>query len=53
MLRHLQIILRTCSTVNMVNDTGGGRYIKAPKQQLLNRCVSSLVDSINHVQKLN
>ena len=50
MKRHLLIILRTCSTVNMINDAGSGRYIKVPKQQLLNHCVSSLVDSINHVQ---
>ena len=50
MKRHLLIVLRTCSTVNMINDAGSGRYIKVPKQQLLNHCVSSLVDSINHVQ---
>ena len=50
MKRHLVIILRTCSNVNMLNDTGSGRYIKIPKQQLLNTCVSSLVNSINHVQ---
>jgi glycosyltransferase involved in cell wall biosynthesis len=34
----------------MVNDTGSGRYIKVPKQQLVNVCVSSLVNSINQVQ---
>jgi glycosyltransferase involved in cell wall biosynthesis len=34
----------------MLNDTGAGRYIKVPKHQLLNTCVSSLVNSINHVQ---
>lgn len=50
MKRHLLIVLRTCSTVNMINDAGSGRYIKVPKQQLLNHCVSSLVDSINYVQ---
>lgn len=50
MKRHLLIILRTCSTVNMVNDTGNGRYIKVPKSQLVNRCVSSLINSINQVQ---
>ena len=50
MKRHLLIILRTCSTVNMVNDTGNGRYIKVPKSQLVNRCVISLINSINQVQ---
>ncbi len=50
MKRNLLIVLRTCSKVNMVNDTGAGRYIKVPKHQLLNTCVSSLVNSINHVQ---
>ena len=50
MKRHLLIILRTCTTVNMLNDTGAGRYIKVPKSQLVNRCVSSLVHSINTVQ---
>lgn len=34
----------------MVNDSGNGRYIKVPKAQLVNVCVSSLVNSINHVQ---
>jgi hypothetical protein len=34
----------------MINDTGAGRYIKVPKSQLVNVCVSSLVNSINHVQ---
>jgi hypothetical protein len=34
----------------MVNDIGNGRYIKVPKSQLVNVCVSSLVNSINHVQ---
>jgi galactosyl transferase GMA12/MNN10 family len=48
--RHLLIILRTCTRVNMLNDTGGGRYIKVSKHQLVNQCVSSLVDSINTVQ---
>jgi len=50
MRRHLQIILRTCTRVNMVNDTGNGRYIKTTKHDLVNHCVSSLVDSINQVQ---
>lgn len=34
----------------MVNDTGNGRYIKVPKSQLVNKCASSLVNSINQVQ---
>ena len=50
MKRNLLIILRTCTRVNMINDTGAGRYIKVPKSQLVNVCVSSLVNSINHVQ---
>ena len=50
MKRNLLIILRTCTRVNMINDTGAGRYIKVSKSQLVNVCVSSLVDSINHVQ---
>lgn len=48
--RHLLVILRTCTRVNMVNDTGAGRYIKCSKHELVNHCVSSLVDSINTVQ---
>mgnify|MGYP003332595213 FL=1 len=48
MKRHLLIILRTCTTVNMLN--GNGRYIDVSKSQLVNVCVSSLVNSINHVQ---
>ena len=50
MKRNLLIVLRTCTRVNMVNDTGNGRYIKTTKQDLVNHCVSSLVDSINQVQ---
>lgn len=50
MIRNLLIVLRTCTKVNMVNDNGNGRYIKVPKQQLVNVCVSSLVHSINQVQ---
>jgi glycosyltransferase involved in cell wall biosynthesis len=50
MKRHLLVVLRTCTTVNMINDTGAGRYIKVPKHQLVLRCVSSLVNSINQVQ---
>lgn len=33
----------------MLNDTGAGRYIKVPKPELVNVCVSSLVNSINKV----
>ena len=50
MRRHLLVVLRTCSTVNMINDTGAGRYIKTPKHDLVNHCVSSLVNSINQVE---
>jgi glycosyltransferase involved in cell wall biosynthesis len=50
MKRHLLVILRTCSTVNMLNDTGSGRYIQVPKHQLVNQCVSSLVHSLNQVK---
>lgn len=49
-MRNLLVILRTCTTVNMVNDRGLGRYIKVPKKELVNKCVSSLVNSINNVQ---
>jgi len=34
----------------MLNDTGAGRYIKVPKQELINVCASSLIASINKVQ---
>lgn len=50
MKRHLLVVLRTCTSVNMVNDTGAGRYIQVPKHQLVLTCVSSLVNSINQVQ---
>jgi len=50
MKRHLLVILRTCTSVNMVHDNGQGRYIKVPKHQLVLKCVSSLVNSINQVQ---
>jgi hypothetical protein len=45
--RELLIILRTCQRVNMIHDNGGGRYIKVSKHELINVCMSSLVDSIN------
>jgi len=50
MKRNLLIVLRTCTRVNMVNDAGRGRYIKTSKHDLVNHCISSLVDSINQVQ---
>jgi len=50
MSRKLLIILRTCTRVNMVHDTGNGRYIKTTKHDLVNHCVSSLVNSINQVK---
>jgi hypothetical protein len=53
MKRHLTIILRTCTRVNMINDMGNGRYIKVPKTELTRTCVSSLVNSINQVKGHN
>jgi len=50
MTRNLLIVLRTCTTVHMVNDLGRGRYIKVPKHEIVNVCTSSLVDSINQVK---
>lgn len=50
MKRNLVIILRTCTQVNMLNDTGSGRYIKTSKSDLVNHCVSSLIASINTVE---
>jgi len=50
MSRKLLIILRTCTRVNMVHDNGNGRYIKTTKHNLVNHCVSSLVNSINQVK---
>lgn len=49
MKRNLLIILRTCQRVHMVNDNGNGRYINVSKHELINVCMSSLVDSINKV----
>ena len=49
-MRNLLVILRTCTSVNMVNDRGSGRYIKVSKRDLVKKCVSSLVNSINNVQ---
>jgi len=47
MKRHLLIVLRTCTIVN--SASGSDRYIPVPKRQLVQRCVSSIVDSINRV----
>jgi len=44
MKRHLTIILRTCGKVESLH---GNRYINKPKKEIINVCVSSLVDSIN------
>lgn len=52
MKRNLVIILRTCTRVNMLNGENlGGRYHKVPKQEMVNVCLSSLVDSINHCKE--
>lgn len=53
MKRDLLIILRTCQRVYMAHDNGGGRYIKVSKHELINVCMSSLVDSINRVTDHN
>ena len=51
MKRNLLIVLRTCTRVNMLNgENMGGRYHKVPKHEMVNVCLSSLVDSINHCQ---
>jgi len=54
MSRHLTIILRTCTRVNMLNgEEQGGRYHKVPKHEIVNTCLSSLVNSINNVKEHN
>lgn len=50
MSRHLTVILRTCQRINMIHDNGQGRYIKVSKSELINVCVSSLINSINLVK---
>lgn len=45
MKRSLTIILRTCGTVESLHGT---RYINRPKSEIINVCLSSLVDSINN-----
>ena len=34
----------------MVNDNGSGRYIKTSKHELIKKCMSSLINSINQVK---
>jgi len=51
MSRNLLVILRTCTRVNMLNgEQLGGRHVKVPKHQLVNVCMSSLINSINQVK---
>lgn len=47
MSRKLTIILRTCGRVFAQHGT---RYVNKPKNEIINVCVSSLVDSINRVK---
>ena len=47
MKRHLLIVLRTCTIVNSASGTN--RYIPVSKRELVQRCVSSLINSINQV----
>jgi hypothetical protein len=47
MSRKLTIILRTCGKVFSQH---GGRYVNKSKPEIINVCVSSLVDSINRVK---
>lgn len=47
MTRKLTIILRTCGKVFAQH---GGRYINKTKPEIINVCVSSLVNSINQVE---
>jgi hypothetical protein len=44
--RNLTIILRTC---NRVFAQHGNRYVDKPKSEIINVCVSSLINSINNV----
>ena len=50
MSRTLKIILRTCGNVHAVH---GNRYINKSKPEIINTCVSSLVNSINQVTHHN
>lgn len=47
MKRNLLIILRTCDKVFSLNGT---RYVKKTKSEIINTCVSSLINSINQVE---
>lgn len=47
MPRHLKIILRTCGRVEGLNTRQ--RYIAEPKIEIIKKCVSSLINSINNV----
>jgi hypothetical protein len=47
MKRKLTIILRTCGRVYALNGT---RYVNKTKPEIINHCVSSLVNSINQVK---
>ena len=47
MNRNLLIVLRTCSVVPLLH--GSERYIKTSKHELINFCMSSLINSINQV----
>lgn len=46
MRRKLTVILRTCGRIHALNGT---RYVNKSKHEIINVCVSSLVDSINQV----
>jgi len=46
MSRKLTIIARTCGKVFAIH---GSRYVEKTKQEIINTCISSLVDSINNV----
>lgn len=47
MSRNLLIVARTCTRIFAVN--GNSRYINVSKHELVNTCISSLVNSINQV----
>lgn len=46
MQRNLTIILRTCGNVESLHSN---RYINKPKSEIINVCLSSLINSINQV----
>ena len=48
MKRKLTIILRTCGRVFSLH---GDRYVHKPKSEIINVCLSSLIDSINQVHE--